>query len=90
VVSLSDENLENAEFVEVVDTQQQKSNESGSSEQGLNRPDLRVVQPITSIDGKTLYRNVGGMWKNVSKNGNEFYTLMIGNLKLLVFPNTNK
>jgi hypothetical protein len=37
-----------------------------------------------------MYVNVGGMWKNISKSGNEFYTLKIGQLKLLVFPNTNK
>lgn len=52
------------------------------------RPELRVVQPITDKDGKTIFKGVGGMWKNVSKNGNEFYTLKIGELKLLVFPNT--
>jgi hypothetical protein len=37
-----------------------------------------------------VYKNVGGMWKNVSKNGNDFYTLKIGELKLLVFPNDRK
>ncbi|MDD5336946.1 MAG: hypothetical protein PHS02_00495 [Candidatus ainarchaeum sp.] len=52
------------------------------------RPDLRIVQPITDKDGKTIFKGVGGMWKNISKNGNEFYTLKIGDLKLLVFPNT--
>lgn len=57
---------------------------------GSNRPDLRVVQIETDREGRTVYRNVGGMWKNVSKNGNEFYTLLIGNMKLLVFPNTQK
>lgn len=57
---------------------------------GKNRPDLRVVQPEIDREGRTVYKNVGGMWKNVSKNGNEFYTLLIGNLKLLVFPNQNK
>lgn len=54
---------------------------------GKNRPEFRIVQPVTAQDGTTIYKNVGGMWKNVSKSGNEFYTLMIGNLKLLVFPN---
>jgi len=53
-----------------------------------NRPDFRVVQTDQDKDGKTLYKNIGGMWKNVSKSGNEFYTLKIGNLKLLVFPNS--
>ncbi len=92
----SDENLGEGEFTEVVDTEQErqqtKGNDqpSGQQQQGMNRPDLRVVQPVNGLDGKTVYKNVGGMWKNISKNGNEFYTLMIGNLKLLVFPNTNK
>ena len=66
------------------------SQEGQETQRGANRPDLRVVQVDTDRDGKTLYRNVGGMWKNVSKNGNEFYTLLIGNMKLLVFPNTQK
>lgn len=57
---------------------------------GSNRPDLRVVQADRDRDGNIVYMNVGGMWKNVSKAGNEFYTLKIGNLKLLVFPNANK
>lgn len=57
---------------------------------GSNRPDLRVVQADRDRDGNVVYTNVGGMWKNVSKAGNEFYTLRIGSLKLLVFPNTRK
>lgn len=54
---------------------------------GSNRPDMRVVQADRDKDGNVVYSNVGGMWKNISKNGNEFYTLKIGQLKLLVFPN---
>ena len=52
------------------------------------RPDFRVVQPehVPAL-GKTVYKDVGAMWRNVSKGGNEFYTLKIGKLKLLVFPN---
>lgn len=57
---------------------------------GGKRPDLRIVQPVTDRDGKTIFKSVGAMWKSVSKNGNEFYTLKIGELKLLVFPNTPK
>jgi len=52
------------------------------------RPDFRVVQ--TEYDsrlGKTIYKDVGAMWRNVSKAGNEFYTMKIGKLKLLVFQN---
>ena len=76
---------ENEGFEEVGSNQ-----DSAQKPAGPNRPDLRVVQAEKDRDGRTVYRNVGGMWKNVSKNGNEFYTLLIGNLKLLVFPNTNK
>jgi hypothetical protein len=62
----------------------------GETPAGANRPDLRVVQADKDRDGKPLYVNVGGMWKNVSKNGKEFYVLKIGQLKLLVFPNDRK
>ncbi len=62
----------------------------GAGGAGANRPDLRVVQADRDKDGNVVYTNVGGMWKNVSKNGNAFYTLRIGQLKLLVFPNDRK
>jgi hypothetical protein len=62
----------------------------GAGSPGANRPDLRVVQTDRDKEGKVVYSNVGGMWKNVSKNGNVFYTLRIGQLKLLVFPNDRK
>jgi uncharacterized protein (DUF736 family) len=55
-----------------------------------NRPDFRIVQTDRDKNGNVVYANVGGMWKNISKNGNEFYTLRIGQLKLLVFPNERK
>lgn len=68
--------------------------ESGGKEPqapiGSNRPDMRVVQADRDRDGNVVYTNVGGMWRNISKNGNEFYTLKIGPLKLLVFPNDRK
>jgi hypothetical protein len=67
--------------------------EGGEKQQsagGSNRPDMRVVQADRDRDGNVVYSNVGGMWRNVSKNGNEFYTLRIGQLKLLVFPNDRK
>lgn len=53
------------------------------------KPEFRVVQPeYVPALGKTVYKDVGAMWKNVSKSGNEFYTMKIGKLKLLVFANT--
>ncbi len=60
--------------------------ESGFAEKG-GRPQFRVVQPEVGVEGETEFKWVGGMWRNVSKNGNEFYTMKIGKLKLLVFPN---
>ena len=66
------------------------SPDSGTPSSGSNRPDMRVVQADRDRDGNVVYSNVGGMWKNISKNGNEFYTLRIGQLKLLVFPNERK
>ncbi len=62
----------------------------GSSSGSGSQPDFRVVQPMTDKNGNTKYVQVGAMWKNVSKNGNEFYTLKIGNLRLLVFPQDRK
>jgi hypothetical protein len=62
----------------------------GAANAGSNRPDLRVVQTDRDKEGNVVYSNVGGMWRNVSKNGNVFYTLRIGQLKLLVFPNDRK
>ena len=55
-----------------------------------NRPDFRIVQTDRDRDGNVVYSNIGGMWKNISKNGKEFYTMRIGQLKLLVFPNEKK
>ena len=52
------------------------------------RPDFRVVQAeYDTRSGRTVFKDVGAMWKGVSKTGNEFYTLKIGKLRLLVFPN---
>ena len=67
-----------------------KENNEPGGQKAPNRPDFRVVQVETDKNGNTTFSSVGGMWKNVSKAGNEFYTLKIGNLKLLVFPNKNK
>jgi hypothetical protein len=94
-------NLEDGGYEEVTPQYAQQKNQNQKNETpdttgisneqpGSNRPDLRVVQADRDKNGNVVYTNVGGMWKNVSKNGNEFYTLRIGQLKLLVFPNNNK
>jgi len=77
-------NLEDEGFEEV------ESKAPDSQGGGGNRPDFRIVQTDKDRDGKVVYMNVGGMWKNVSRNGKTFYTLRIGQLKLLVFPNERK
>ena len=83
--------LEDEGFEEIRSEERSGTEPSGgATAPGANRPDLRVVQADRDKNGNVVYKNVGGMWKNVSKNGNEFYTLKIGELKLLVFPNNNK
>lgn len=59
-------------------------NDSGSKG---DRPDLRLVQSQRQQDGSEKLVDVGAMWKNVSKQGNEFYSVRIGSLRLLAFPN---
>ena len=54
------------------------------------KPDFRVVQPQVDKEGKQQLVDVGALWKNVSRSGNEFYTLKIGKMKLLVFENRFK
>lgn len=52
------------------------------------RPEFKVVQAeYDTRIGKTVFKDVGAMWKNTSRSGNDFYTMKIGKLKLLVFPN---
>lgn len=75
------------EGYEELDANDKGPEQQSSQGQGANRPDFRVIQTDRDKNGNVVYTSVGGMWKNVSKNGNEFYTLRIGQLKLLVFPN---
>lgn len=82
----SEVKLEDEGFEEIQSTEKSEP----AAAQGSNRPDLRVVQADRDKNGNVVYKNVGGMWKNVSRNGNDFYTLKIGELKLLVFPNDRK
>ena len=91
-VKLDDEGFEEMEPGKEPESGNQGGSGSAPPEPppGANRPDLRVVQADRDKDGKPLYVNVGGMWKNISRNGKEFYVLRIGQLKLLVFPNDRK
>ncbi|MEM3625331.1 MAG: hypothetical protein QXF35_02100 [Candidatus Bilamarchaeaceae archaeon] len=75
------------EGFEELSNQKNEVADSKQPQQPGAKPDFRVVQPDRDKNGNIVYINVGGMWKNVSKSGNEFYTLRIGQLKLLVFPN---
>lgn len=70
------------------DRESDKGSEVSPRDSGAKqKPDFRIVQTDKDKDGNTRYNNVGAMWKNISKAGNEFYTLKIGNLRLLVFKN---
>ncbi|MFA5412064.1 MAG: hypothetical protein WC350_01805 [Candidatus Micrarchaeia archaeon] len=64
-----------------------EESESAPTESVGARPDFRIVQTEMDKEGKTIYKNVGGMWKRTSKNGNVYYSMGIGKLRLLVFPN---
>ncbi len=69
---------------------EERQTEGGQSPPAVPRqPDFRVVQPEYNLtEGKTIFKDVGALWHNVSqKTGKEFYTLKIGKLRLLVFPN---
>ncbi|MEM4366851.1 MAG: hypothetical protein QW035_01830 [Candidatus Anstonellales archaeon] len=49
------------------------------------KPEFRVVQSDRGPNGEQVYRSVGAVWKNTSKNGKVFYVLKIGNMRLLMF-----
>jgi hypothetical protein len=80
------EDVKDLEEYEEVSAGKKQGQQDAEQKKG-RRPDLRIVQPETNQDGSKAYRSVGAMWKSVSKNGKEFYTLKIGELRLLVFPN---
>jgi hypothetical protein len=81
------------EFEEIEESPAKEQNFENSKSEGYGsggsgeRPDFRVMQPDRDKDGNSTLKNVGGMWKKTSKNGNEFYVLNIGRLTLLVFKN---
>jgi hypothetical protein len=85
----SEVKLEDEGFEEIPSSEKTEPAAAGGGPSS-NRPDLRVVQADRDKNGNVVYKNVGGMWKNVSRNGNDFYMLKIGELKLLVFPNDRK
>jgi hypothetical protein len=91
----TEEKLDEEGFEEVSGNQETGNSmqETGNREPGTgsgNRPDFRIVQVDRDKDGNAVYLNVGGMWKNTSKNGKTFYSMKLGQLKLLVFPNERK
>lgn len=82
-----EEKLEEFEEIEESPAKEQNFENSKPEGSGGERPDWRVMQPDRDKDGNSTLKNVGGMWKKTSKNGNEFYVLNIGRLTLLVFKN---
>ncbi|MCX8163270.1 MAG: DUF736 domain-containing protein [Candidatus Micrarchaeota archaeon] len=61
--------------------------ETGASKQ----PEFRILQQeYNQREGRTTLKEVGVAWKNISQNGKEFYTIKIGNLRLLMFKNERR
>lgn len=68
--------------------QAQQQGQAPSGQQGGGKqPDYRIVQGDTDRDGKKILRNVGGIWVKTSKAGQEFFSISIGQLRLLAFKN---
>ncbi|MEM3362473.1 MAG: hypothetical protein QXV64_01825 [Candidatus Anstonellaceae archaeon] len=77
----SGEPTENVEGVEI----------EGSETTGSRQPEFRILQQeYNQKEGRTTLKEVGVAWKNISQNGKEFYTIKIGNLRLLMFKNERK
>ncbi|MFN3909616.1 MAG: hypothetical protein ACK4J0_00065 [Candidatus Anstonellaceae archaeon] len=64
-------------------------NEGESLEQQPSKqPEFRILQQeYNQKEGRSVLKEVGVAWKNISKDGKEFYTIKIGNLRLLMFKN---
>ncbi len=79
------------EFEEIEESPAKEQNSEQPKTEGVSgggeRPEFSVLQPDRDKDGNSVLKNVGGMWKKTSKNGNDFYVLKIGRLSLLVFKN---
>ncbi len=92
---MADELSELDEFEEI-EKVGMKANSNSTGAEGKserpkgNRPDFRVLQPDTDANGQSTLRSVGAMWRSTTKNGQEYFVLKIGELRLLVFPNTNR
>jgi len=79
-----------APVVEAGAAAQVEETEEPAGELPGKKPEYNVVQPEVTREGKTVFKSVGALWKNVSKSGQEFYTLKIGKLRLLVFQNRER
>jgi uncharacterized protein (DUF736 family) len=77
--------LSNYEEVDLKDLE--KESPQDSQDPRGRKPDFRVVQIDRTRNGEVIYRRVGGMWKQISNNGKEYYVLRIGKLLLYVFKN---
>jgi hypothetical protein len=83
VVNKMEQDIESSPIEEV--------NESSLEEQPSKQPEFRILQQeYNQKEGKSTLKEVGVAWKNISQNGKEFYTIKIGNLRLLMFKNERK
>jgi uncharacterized protein (DUF736 family) len=66
------------------------SNAGKSSKEGKTLPAYGIcVHDKNEKDENTL-KSVGALWENKDKNGKVYHTMTIGELRLLVFENTQK
>lgn len=54
-------------------------------DEGGRKPDFRIVQPQYDQEGNENLLSVGGIWKNTSEAGKEYFNVKIGNAKFLGF-----
>ncbi len=64
-----------------------KETEGKTEERLIRRPEFVIMQPDTDQAGGRVLRRVGVMWRTEGRNGKIYYTLKIGDLRLLVFKN---
>lgn len=69
------------EFIEEFEAEEKAA--AGAPKQ---KPEMHVYQPDVDPQGKKRFVEVGAIWKNTSKAGRTFYSIKIGNLRLIAFP----
>ncbi|MGB9577039.1 MAG: hypothetical protein ACP5IG_01875 [Candidatus Micrarchaeia archaeon] len=69
------------EFIEEIEKEQKALEEAPKQ-----KPEMHIYQPDVDQQGKKKFVEVGAIWRNTSKAGRTFYSIKIGNLRLIAFP----